>query len=463
MKRTCTVLLCLLLTAALLAGCGQKPDDLAQSESAAVHGAPAEVLAAMQTALETTPCTGMDMEMEMTVTLDGMTVTTATDMQITAGTQPGTGYIKTDIHVIGDGVSEVTSSESYVVQEEDTLVSYSNTGGVWTRLETGSTNLADTALLAQPDAASTTVDQAVTTWQGKPALCLQTALTGSALQDMVETLLDSLLAQLPEGAAPDFSPIGCAMTLYLDPVTYLPMAEQLTVTGMSQVLTPLYKDMGVSVSVDDYTATVTNRSYGAAVDVQLPTGAAENAARWERLATGEPDNGDGTFTIYDTNADGTTRCVMDVTLPTDGVYEVQNKGYDGVIVRREDGRELTYIVYYQGNDSGEGLVFQAGVESDVSRWQQNGGTVERERMLLETVNFDFTCELVTTQWSGLQDANLYAWALLGRDEATEGSYYLYITVKDGVDDGLGHVKNADITADEFIAYLEAAVPSALMS
>ena len=89
-----------------------------------------------------------------------------------------------------------------------------------------------------------------------------------------------------------------------------------------------------------------------------------------------------------------------------------------------------------------------------------GGKVEREQMPVATSTLEFTCDLLATTWeTGRQDANFYAWTVLGTDDA--GTYYLYVEVTDGYNDGMGFSKSADITVDEFTAYLNAAVPSKL--
>ena len=108
-----------------------------------------------------------------------------------------------------------------------------------------------------------------------------------------------------------------------------------------------------------------------------------------------------------------------------------------------------------------GASFLATNDKSEKRWTElGGGKVEREQLELATDAYGFTCDLLSTTWeTGRTDANFYAWTTLGTDDA--GTYYLHVEVTDGYNDGMGFSKNADITPDEFVAYLNAAMPSKL--
>ena len=111
------------------------------------------------------------------------------------------------------------------------------------------------------------------------AICLTTQITGEALQATLGGMLESIGQQggsLEEAAetvgAIDYSALTCDARIYLDKETYLPMAEEMTFSGMSDVLNPLYEQMGMKADVTSCTASTTFLSYEVQEETVLPRG-----------------------------------------------------------------------------------------------------------------------------------------------------------------------------------------------
>lgn len=470
MKTRSLLILCMVLVAALLCcACTTVPDsDTTPSTTEAPALTAGEIAGKMQAALQATPCSKLETVMTISLSMDAgdmgtMEMTTESITEMTISQDPVSGYSTVKTKVTYGTETTETETENYTLVEDGTLVSYVCSGGIWMKIPTGQSPEAfsNSASSAAADPDNVTVDETVTQWNGQKIICLKTNLTGDVVENAFGGMLDSISAlggALGESAdtldSVDYTGLTCSVRIYLDPETYLPLAEEMVLEGMTQVLTPLYQDMGITVEVTDCTAAGTFLSYDAQSAVTLPEGAAEKAEAWTRLLSNEPDNGDGTFTIREGTA------LIDVTHPEG--FALVEKDYDHVTFRRDDYREITYLMsYVTGEETpGTGESFLATNDKAVSRWTTGGGTVNRQQIPLTTDTLTFTCDLLATTWgTGREDANFSAWATLGSDGT--GTYYLYIEISDGYNDGMGFSKSADITSDEFAAYLNAASPSKL--
>jgi len=464
MKRNVQKILCLaVVLAMLLCGCGADTAETEQTETRPQLTA-AEVAANMQQALQQTPCSKLEMTMELSMSMAAegmdkmeMSLKTSTETALTQEPVSSHSAVVTQMGYGGEPVE--TKAESYMVVEEGALVTYTHSDGVWMKNTTGQTPeeyLANAATVTF-DPGNISIDETVTQWNGRSAICLKSQMDGDSIQGAVDGVLSSMGSLLGETEAlvsgADYTKLACSVVLYLDPETFLPMAQEMTFTGLADVVAPLLQDLGVTVEIPTYTASAQFLSYEPQPAMALPEGAAQKAEAWSRLLVNEPDNGDGTFTIREGMA------LIDIVQPQR--FEVKEKDYDHVTFRRDDYRQITYTMYYINGDDTTGEVFMNSNDKAEERWTtMGGGSVEREQMALTTDTMDFTCDLLATTWeSGREDANLYAWSVVGSDAAN--TYYLHVEVTDGYNDGMGFSKNADITAEEFAAYLNAASPSKL--
>lgn len=443
------------LAAALaLTCCACSAQQTAQTQTAA------QVVEAMQTALAQTPCGQMQLAVDMAVTLDAgeygtMDMDVAVDYEITVSQDPVSGYTVSTVEIDLGGETTQSVTENYSVVEDGGLVSYIHSSGVWMKLSTGQTpeELAASASSVGIDAASAALDETVTEWEGAPAICVTAQLSGDGLEDILGGTLDSLnqlggaLSDAAETASSlDYSALTCDVRLYLDPETYLPIAEEMTLDGMSDMFSALDSELGMSVNVTSCTAAGAFLSYDPQPEAVLPDGAKEQAETWTRLLSGDPDNGDGTYTIRE------GAVLTDVAAPEG--FELDESDYDHVYFQRDDHRQVQYTMYY---GSAEDLT--AMVDQRVSHYESLGGTVSREQMTLPGDTLTFDCDIVSIDWSSLEQGLMYAWADLGSDGVA--NYYLLVEVDDGYNDGMGHEKSVDVTAEEFLSYLNAASLNAL--
>lgn len=468
MKKRAARMICLVLIAALLCcGCTGKEEQTpttVPTEPPVLT--PAETVAKMQEAMLQTPCSEMMMVMElnMSIAAEGieaieMDMRMSTEMTISQDPVSASSVVTVEMGQGGE--STQTQTQSYTVTEDGTLVTYMHSDGVWMKTPTGQTSedFAKTTSTVTVDPGNVVIDETVTQWKGKEAICLKSEMTGESVQSAVDGVLGNMGNALGEGAefltAADYTQLSCSAVIYLDPETFLPMAEEMTFTGLGDVVAPVFQELDITVEVPTYKATAEFLSYEAQPTVILPEGAAEKAEAWSRLLANEPDNGDGTFTIREGAA------LIDIVHP-DG-FTVEEKDYDHVTFQREDYRKITYMMYYTTGADTTGINFLATNDKSVERWTNlGGGSVEREQLELGTDVLTFTCDLLATTWeTGRTDANFYAWSALGNDGA--GTYYLYVEITDGYNDGMGFSKSADITTDEFLTYLSAAAPSTLMA
>lgn len=427
----------------------------------------AQIAEKMQEALTAKPCGKMETIMKMTMSVDAgeagkmdMGIQNKTDLTISQN--PVSSYTVASIDMDIAGQTTQTVSESYAIVENNEIVSYVNSSGIWMKVPTGQSpeDYSKAASTFVVDTANITIDESVTEWNGKKTIALKFDVTGDSLQDAVGGILGGMgdLGGTLESAkdligSVDYSKLKCSSAVYLDAETYLPLFQEQTFEGLTDVMAPVYQQLGVSVEVSACTAEVTFASYDTQAEIKLPEGAAEKAEAWTRLLANEPDNGDGTFTIRE------GMVLIDLAHPEG--FEVAEKDYDHVTFKRDDYRQITYMMSYitgeQTPGSGEYFI----VENDKSeeRWTtMGGGKVQRQQAPVATDSLTFTCDLLATTWeSGREDANFYAWTPLANDGT--GTYYLYIEVTDGYNDGMGFSKNADITSDEFTAYLNAATLS----
>lgn len=458
MKKKSFLTLFLALVMVLCCGCTSDPVAETTCPTQPVLTA-AEIVQNMQAAMGETPCSKLETVVSFSMTTDageaGKTeMITESVTEMTISQDPVSSYSKATTKVTAAGETTENVAENYTVIEDGQMVAYVKSSGIWVKMPTGQTpeELAASTSSVGFDLNNVTVDETVTEWNGQSVICLKTELSGDTVANTIGNMRQTLSGLDASLDTLDYSKISYSSVIYLDPDTFLPVAQEITFEGMSDMLAPLYQDTGVTVDVNECNTIGTYLSYEPQEAVTLPEGIAEKAEIWTRLLSGEPDNGDGTFTIREGLA------LIDVVHPEG--FELKDKDYDHVTFVRDDYRQITYMMSYISGEAtpGSGEYFTASIDSNERRWNSNGGKVERQQIGVETDTLSFTCDLLATTWgSGREDANFYSWTPLFSDE--NGTYYLYIEIADGASDGFGFTKSADITSEEFVAYLNAAVPS----
>lgn len=278
-KAIMTVLFVLILV--LFTGCG-KPET------------PEQIWNAYQEAAKGISCTKMDMTMDLGMSmelpaagswhtvnldmkLDAVTVTTQDPYASQVDMTIGMHYYSPEVHMDQQTTLE---SQVYSVMEDNELVSYTKTMGMWVRAETGMNpkevmKSADAIL----DAAGLIFqkDDAVTQWEGKPAVCLTTTITGDNVQSMLDTATEGITG---EGDTLDFSALTGSTRIYLSTETYLPLAQEVTIEGMGEVLGTLGEPY-MDIDFNTCTATIRYRSFGPQPPIELPQEARDHSIGME--------------------------------------------------------------------------------------------------------------------------------------------------------------------------------------
>lgn len=286
MKRKVWLSLMLALVLLVLTGCG-KPET------------PEEIWAAYQKAAAGIQCTRMDMTMDMGMTMElpalgswhkvrmdiQMVGTTTTTVDPFASQMDMTMDMRVSAPDLGLDENTTMDTTSYSVMEDGEMVSYTQTMGTWVRAATG-VNPEDLVKYADDimDAANLTFqkDETVTDWEGTPAICLTTTVTGDAVQSMLNTAMQGMeenMAGELEGL--DFSAMTCPTRIYLDAETYLPLAQEMEIQGMGEVMGAVLGEAGVKLDMDTCTAVIRYRSFDPQEPIVLPEGAKENAVNVE--------------------------------------------------------------------------------------------------------------------------------------------------------------------------------------
>lgn len=419
----------------------------------------AQVAEKMQTALQETPCSYAQLTMDMTMAIASeengtLEVTTKTTNDIKVTQEPVSGYTAVTAEVECGGEKSQSVTESYSVVEDDELVSYIHSGGVWMKVANGQRpeDFARFATSVSMDASNISIDESLTEYNGKEAICLTTHITGEALQTALGEMLEGIVQQVSASGETantvDYSAMSCNACIYLDRETYLPIAEEFTFSGMSEAMNALYAQSGMTANVSGCTASAMFLSYEAQNEAVLPEGAREKAEAWARLLSGEPDNGDGTFTIREGAA------LIDIVAPEG--FKVVDKDYDHVYFKREDNREIHYTAVH-----GTAEYLASKIEQQLADYGDLPKSISREQMTLDGETLSFEADVLGIVWQSYEEGRIYAHSMLSSDG--DAGYYIFIEVVDGYNNGLGGIKNADITPEELMTYLNSATPSDLMN
>ena len=450
-KKTAVVSLILGTAAALaLSGCGtMTPEKLADKVKKAVEETPysqADVDMTMDISA-TEPITGI--EMDLGIQING---------QVRVSYEPNTVYENLDLTMEMMGFRVPLNVELYVLEEDGKIASYSNTEGSWLRSEIDASAQQDGSLsidIWALDPEQLSIDEEVTELEGSPATCLKANVTGEDVAQAMGFLFSSLEESgslLDEGMLMDedvqgsldeidWEKISAQVTTYVDTETYLPMREEISISGLDEALAGMVGNSDVSINIRQANATVNYTSYDPVDPCVLPEGAKEQAAQNERLLAGNPDNGDGTFTIqeggYYANIQAPEGYVLDYT------------NYDEVDFYSE---ELDRLVCYQMWTSDDRNDFFFWDMVDQAAYEYIGDMFGPERMpsieIVDTANFSFALDGFSYQ-GNYAGYNYYAWTNVDEE------YYSWVLVS--IYDG-GDTMDSSITREEVQSLLEQVSP-----
>lgn len=267
MRKLMSVTAVILIMAMLLCGCAPLTAE--------------QVVEKMTAATAKTPCSQMELDMGFTMGMDmgalgAMEMDIAMAMDMTFCQDPIGMYAEMTVDMGMDGSSFSTTVENYVVTENDQLMSYSCTGGEWMKMASEETvdSMRESMAMIDLTNASLAIDENVTEWNGQKAICLTFQVTG----DSVEAALGGMMSSnetMGELGDVDWSAMTVDGRIYVDPKTYLPLAEEMTINGMDAAMAPAFDGMGVTVEITECAANVVFCSFEAQAPIELPAEAAD--------------------------------------------------------------------------------------------------------------------------------------------------------------------------------------------
>lgn len=397
-------------------------------------------------AMEKTPCsqteTKVVMEASMADPATGIEMDMGVEMNVHSrmSYDPDTLYEDVELTIEMMGLRIPAEMEAYTFQEGDKVVSYTHMEDSWTRSEIDADTFAarDEFSLSIWDlpAERLAIDKEAAGAQSGSSVCLTATVTGEDVSQALRRFLGSLESggQLDEdmliGGAQDslddidWGKLSAQVSAYVDTETWLPLREETVIAGLDEMLADLLGTEDGALRVQNFETTVDYTSYEPAAPCELPPGAREAAERARQRLTGDPDNGDGTFTIQEGSYSAVIRA-------PEG-YELEHSDYDEVDFYSE---ELDRLVCYQawtvdGTDdplSDAILVFLEMVsdEEEVYTGTAFGpGRIEGESIPLDGWMFYLDGYTFQDQYAG---ANYYAWTCM--DESCVG--WVLVKIYDG--------------------------------
>lgn len=417
---------------------------------------PEKLAGKMKQAVEKTPCS----QVEMGMTLDMTMAEAATGIEMDLGIQmdgqmrmsydPDTIYENMEVTVEMMGFRVPANMEIYILQEEGKTVSYTNMADTWTRTELDAfpqTDGSGTVAIWDLPAEQLSIDEEVTELEGTPAVCLNAEVTGEDVSQALGFLFGNLEGSgslldegmLIEGGQGDidWTQIIAHVTVYVDPKTFLPIREELSIDGLDEAMSGLMGGDALSLNIQNAELTVDYTSYEPVEPCVLPENAKKAAEQDQRLQEGNPDNGDGTFTIQEGGY------YVDVAAPEG--YELESSGYDQVNFYSE---ELDRLVCYQmwiTADSNDLFFWDMVIEEEVNyTGSEDIGDPMSEFKVTDTGDFLFCGEGFTYD-GACKGRNYYAWANL------DDGFCSWVLVK--IYDG-GNTVDSTITEEEIEGLLE---------
>lgn len=273
-KRRITTISLLLVLMLLVSGCsGAK--------------SPKQIAEKMTTELEKTPCTKMTMDMETKMTMsaeNGTSMDIGMDIsnETTLNYDPIATYSIMNMSMTTLGQTVDMKTETYTIANEDNIVSYTGMDGTWYKVavESSIEELTAQASEINLDTETIALDKEVTEWEGNKVLCLKDTITGDKMLDLIGTTLqgmtDSSSAEVMQDI--DWSQISCDLIIYVNPETYLPIAEEINISGMEKAMETIFSSLNVDVNIDTYKATIKYTSFDEQEKIEVPADVIEKAS-----------------------------------------------------------------------------------------------------------------------------------------------------------------------------------------
>lgn len=233
----------------------------------------------MAAALADTPMTqataSMEFDMAMTIQGESTEMSMAMDMDLKTSADPYAAYTQTEVTVDVLGSETTETSQTYTLEENGSLVSYthSDSGDTWLRQDMGM-SLADMSAqsanynwLTSKAPADLTLDKDTQKLDGHQVYVLSCTLTGTEMQEALQSMgsLQDTLSGLGVGEM-DLTALSVPTTFYVDTKTFLPVRMELQIEGMGDVLSGMMNEMfgptGLQIEFDVGTVQAVYSSIG---------------------------------------------------------------------------------------------------------------------------------------------------------------------------------------------------------
>lgn len=438
MKRLILPVLSALLV--LLSACGKPAASPAEDAS--------ERFAAVQAALAASPCTYTRFSVELTLSVgdpgDGaLVMETSTETELSVCLDPlSSRSVILSRSSIGSA-EDASVMEIYTVPGDGGWRSYTAGDGVWLGsdefTDAGSVRLAASNVYLSSGPASETDGE----HEGRAVRVLTAELTEEEIRSVLVSVFSGFGYEDAElGGA------GCTMRLLFDRDTLLPVYQELEFRGIGQPIEAAYAEAGIGAAVTGCRLRQSYLSYDPMPAVRLPEGAAEKAEAWGRLADGNPDNGDGSFTIRE----GTVTADL---LPPEG-FTVIDTAYNNIVLASGDDLLLRFSVVCPEN----GDYLNSEMDEAAASYEESGFAVERTDGAYAANGLDFRVCLLCVRAEDTVSSQGYAWARLADDDYN--IYYLFVELLDGCNaEGEAAPASAPLPLSALYACLDGAAPGKL--
>ena len=438
-QKKLALLLAVCITVLALAGCGGKKTGDSSQSSADPSGTastsqqvqPLEEITAETLAKKVAEVTRGKaltqiktvMEMDVTMSAQGTSMTMLMDMvsQAKMSADPFLTYMETESFIEMDGQEMSESSQIYIQQADDQLVTYThlNSTDEWVWEEVAVT---PELLEAQTDeygwlenkaAEELTLEESTQTLDGHTVYVLHCTLTGDEMMEAagaggINGLEEALAVGGVETA--DFSALTMPTTIYIDAETYLPLKREMEILGMSELMNSIAASANADMQMTINTVKVaaSGMSYE---PVEIPAVPAEVMLKKEQ-ENFEPDQGNGVYIIQESGS------AAKFTTPVD--WSVAEATYDNLFLEHANGRMAASCTIYADVD---GTTFSSYVsENEVQTYTQQS--------MYKSHGTGTTINGFETMWIKCDGMNMYyAWAPMG-------DAWLFIQMMDYADQSL---------------------------
>lgn len=420
-----------------LQGCSASPQGMAERMTAAV----AE-----------TPCTAAQVtgQVELSTAIAGLEVDTIVSVEesILYSPESRQAYMDLEMGYEMMGVRVPITLESYLVEEDGKTMQYLHSDDLWMYSEADSAMVQAGTALQFDDPESITLDKEVKELDGEPAVCLVGTVSGDSLAPLLGSMLGEL-TEVQESGTPgepgrlDLEGVSADVRMYVDQKTWLPLRTECNVSGLDEVMNRLMDGTGITYTVNSFTMTCDYTSYQPQTIPALPPEAKVAADQSKRLAQGNPDNGNGYYTIREGDY------YMDIATP-DG-YTVTDTNYDYVEFYNE---ELDRTVSYQMFAT----IYQNDLDLVENYYQELSD--EHPNLYPDTGYYDTDTLSFCVMWveyeeNGLAGGNYFGWSYLEDQVTPQATTFPWIVVR--VWDG-GNSKDASAEWEDICDLLEYALP-----